>query len=317
MSLSPELEGLPPQFDYDAFELPENIHLSFRFAPHSSSLDLPPRAELEQELKTADGIILEGVQGGQNDLRKVFARISQGDSKIYQAYRTDPTVSTFGSWSQAFFDALYSTRVPITNIDTTTRTKAIQTFLASSELCTKIETTAVNDQALLDRLMPVMPAYFGSVQQRDQVILKNITPGLNELTAANRKLHAKRQTTPLTINVYYGTMHRSLFDAVVHKASIEPAVGFSTSAEIIDERSKVSSYAYFLRTGQVSESLTLYDAKIGYMTSVLVTYGYDQPLPLKDLQQQAEGLIEGKNFAEVKALGKELSRGKKARQWQL
>jgi len=318
MFLGPELRAQPPHFDYTAFALPENVNLTFRLSPHAHANDLPTSPELSAEFKAADAVIVEGVSS-RNDLIKTLGKIARGDAKEYQRARTfaaEADQINYSNWVLGFYTALYGSRVPITSIDVDVRHRAIREFMQADERHVEAYASAASDADILlakKRYEPVLAA----VKKRDQQILENLEPRIDELTSHHRNLATKRGSQPIDIAVYFGTMHRSLFDAVTTKNIIDPTQGFTaqlhaSSTETLSE----ALYAHYLRDLPVPDTIYLANIKLSIMQGYLLTYGLvEADMPTLEREAYVLDLIGDKDLGEVREIGESMSRGKTARLW--
>jgi hypothetical protein len=319
MSVSPEVRALPPLFDYEKIALPENVSLTFRLAAHAHANDLPEAEQLGRDFRSADAIIIESVSDGRDPMGPLN-KISQGNFKEYQSWRQAQVSHDmrYGSWTKAMFSALYGTRVPVITVDVDRWHPSISEFKKADDVFYSANLKARTDEDLL-AIKSLKVAVFTAVQHRDQFILNSLAPRIDQLTDSHRTLKQKRNEQSIKVDVYYGSMHRSLLDALVSKATIAETPGFRATLHpdsMVDETNE-GLYAYYLRGCDLPDDLFLQDVARNFLATYLLTYGQVEPdIPIEQLNAKANAMITDKNFAEVKQLSDEIASGGTARLWQ-
>jgi len=237
--------SIPPAFDYSAFSLPENVSLTFHLNPHKTGEDLPQPTEFDALLKDTDIIIPEFVHS--KETKDSMAKIAMGRRKDYDDFRDRLKSNDMGGWMRAMISALYASRKATANIDVDISHPSFKAFQATEDALWRGTNTEIRSH--FDEVLANVIANYASVQARDQAILENLTPEIEAAIAKNRNLAAKRENDPLNVRIFYGTMHRSLLDAVIAKHQAEPVEGFSAqdSADSIKNDLAPMAYAKFLR----------------------------------------------------------------------
>jgi hypothetical protein len=302
----------PPNFDYDAFALPENIALTFRLHPHNSAKDLPSTHELGEEIRSYDGVVLEVVSNERDDVW--LQKIANGNYKEYQALRSrlNRGHAEYSGWLSAMGSAVYDSKVALGTIDVHYNGLASARFFRANDTVTQKFARARSGDDILafkDDYVAELETY----RARDQKILGNIAPKLGAMSLGHRKMGAKRMQEPVNVGCYYGSVHRSLVDALLYKQKVEPQQGFSvgisadSDLDIVDE----NLYALHLRGMELPD-----EALIGSFAIKEVVLGFTRGgyFDLKsasyaEMQSIASHLVQGRSYAEARELANELAQG--------
>lgn len=248
MNAMTEATNGQPQFDYDAFELPENVALEFRLAPHMNGQDLPSRDELSDLFERYDAIIPELVSSTPGKAGGDFARIAMGDIKTYQKARSVAANNeSTRYWHEAFCAALYNTKVRVLNVDITTSHPAHPKMMRSLASMSKYMAIGIPDRMVEDSI-PYLQQFFEALKMRDQTILGNIKPTIEGAVRNDHRLATRAQAGPLAIGLFYGTTHYSLVQALSAKNVSKPTEGFSVKISpdtVLDD--EVDFYGAYLR----------------------------------------------------------------------
>jgi|GEM_PF-4196477 len=254
MNLTPEQRAIPPNFNYDSFTIPENATITGRLAPHNDASFLSPREELSEEFRTIDGAVIElskdmsvSIEHGRAiDPENLLKRISAGQYKAYKRIQevTPPHENGEDEWLVGVAHSLYDSRLPITTVDVSANDLDVIAFVNATGALDRVSLTSYDP----DELQGIMIKRYSLLQKRDQRILQNLAPALENLIVDNKRLAAARELRPLNFSVLYGSVHRSLFDAMMHKVEEEPVRGAKIminpdNKEHIDEE----LYARYLR----------------------------------------------------------------------
>lgn len=307
-----ERVGTPPSFDYDAFDLPENISLNFRLHPHLSKNDLPPQDELESEVRSADVVILESIHEEGGDA--IFRKIVQGNAKEYQRIKGNLQRGniTYNGWLAHMMSALYDSRTPVTTIDVCADDRVVPDLRAANIATLRVVETATSDEELL-ATRGLLEVEYGVYKRRDQKILGNLRPRLEALIGGNKTLTSRREGRPLEVMVFYGTVHRSLLDAVLHKNDQKPAEGFAASLHPGSYVNAISEglYAHYLRGNELPEEAIVDHYSHTLIGSRLLTHGHmpDDSSALQ-LDERAHELLNGGTFADARQIAIELASAK-------
>jgi hypothetical protein len=299
MTLSPEQRSIPPNFDYEAFRLPENIALTLRLAPHADASDLPEREQLDQLIHDSNGLIIESTttrqqsvvqayrHGRQRTLTDVLQGVSDGRNKDYETITGTNLTGASGqdTWMVGLARAMYNSRLPIVAIDIPHDHPYSLEYQAATNALMMTRAPKYSPQIVQTQ----MARRYAAMQGRDQMLLHNLTPSLDDTIAKHRVASAKRAHDPLDIHMFYGTAHRSLLDALSHKTAQEPVEGFSIK---LDESSTTSlneeMYAQYLRGMAIPES-----AILKWMASnmIEVYLGETSRLPARSRRQAIGAMV--------------------------
>lgn len=245
-------EILPPNFDYDKFDLPSNVELSIYFGPHKSENDLPAPDELKDIHRSSDVVVIEAM-GADQEYVKTIGRLSKGDFKFLQRLHAMEQGSDNIGWKKAFYSALYNSRTTPVLPDLPRLHPLIADEIV---LAPKLfEISAITDFDLaLQMYEPVLTARLDGIKKRDQIILGNIAPGIQRAMDSNSRLATKSKNNSLKVSMFYGGVHLSLYDALVHKKDLTDSDSFSVeSIEWPGARCIESDvYGGYLRTGILS-----------------------------------------------------------------
>lgn len=307
--ISPELQAQPPDFDYDSFELPENVALDFYLNNHLSAADLPEPRQLQIDIRSADGVIVESVAN--SDPAVYLNQIAKGDHKVYMNWKrslADGTAAQYDGWVSTFYDALYNSRTAATSIEVQAQHPVMRTFIKSSGeyYDARIRPKTDEEAVALQGLAQVSNAAY---RQRDQASLQNLKPRLDDLSQRAKLFRLKREQGPAHVRVYYGATHQSLVDALAHKNELTPTEGFSVSIDPRSDHNNLNHaiYANYLRTGSIPDQLLLQDVARTLVGNRFLSTGRMVDRPLTDVWSEIDTLIDGKSIAEVRALRDELS----------
>ena len=242
-------QNTPPTFNYEAFEVPENIALTFHLGHHFDALDLPDSATLDATLRKADMVILESVHD--NSSKNIMAAIAMGRTKEYQNFRSEFKENEMGEWLAAFASSLFASRTATANVDVHVDHPSIKAFLKTEPIVRRAAEWPVREK--FNDIVPLLEAHFGATKARDQAILSNIKPEIEAALSTNRRLTDKRGSEPLGVHVYYGATHTSLFDALSFKQQTRPVEGFSVtkSDDSIENELSQRNYANFVRNQDI------------------------------------------------------------------
>ncbi len=299
MTLSENERAIPPNFDYDIFELPSGVHLDFHLSPHLDPTDLPSENEMSRIFTESDAAIVELIYVDR-DPTQLIGKIAMGDFKTYQSLRTALQLAegSYQSWVSAFLKDIYGTRIPATTIDVNGRDSCLAALRKSDAHIRKFETLdTVFDDQKYEEYRAALASQFEAIKQRDQKILGNIKPSVERLGIRHRRLETKRQTDQAQIAIFYGTVHRSLLDAVIAKQSFDPTERFSASESKIpntpDYETIDSLYPRYLRGLELSHPLLL--RRAAYM-AIMSNLDYAGVLPPnvsgKEMQRIFTNIIE-------------------------
>jgi len=272
MQMTSEQRALPPQFDYDRFELPENAHLTFLLNPHGNAGDLPARDVLQRTFDNTDALILENVS--ESDNRSKLLKIARGDYRTYSISRDylrsmdDP----YAEWMLEVFSLLYDSKIPTTIIERPGTKGADQNPGAQYFFRTVVQ--ARNNKQILDAV-PHLFRNYEEQKRRDQHLLEALVPGLEELSAADRKLAAKREAGPINVLLMYGSAHLDFLEGVLHKQSLTPAAGFSAELHPSSNIEEVGEVVYglYLRGEPIPEEFIIMAACRNYLGGYLHSQG--------------------------------------------
>lgn len=237
--------NVAPKFDYDNFDLLENVSLVFHLAPHVNAQDLPEQSRLRAIFLETDIVVPEYVHDPES--LGALGKIALGNTKAYQAMRQWLGGENFETNLGAFFSALYNTRVITANIDIDDRHPAVGLLEKSQSKLMSFINLPQSEQRQRDVLL-AQSSVWDAYRLRDQGILQNISPVLKSIIQANLKLDAKYQSEPLQVDLFYGSTHKSLFSALQAKNEASPVEGFSmtiASDSYVDEFSEL--YLSYLR----------------------------------------------------------------------
>lgn len=222
---NPELSNykdLPPLFDYDSFDLPNNTELDLYFVYHGKAVDLGEPRQLHKLLKKADVHIPEQPEWEPRHI-ELLQRISNGDknisSKMTQKYESAGMTGKLGN--PTFYKRLFSEMLGTNCI----------------VLCADIHDKhpIVNDNRQAAGLVP-WPFDFGEALEtareffsfmtkvnivREQTILSNIA----KVTEIARQSRPKLRDRPAKILMWAGVMHEPVGAALNHKKKLEQNSG--------------------------------------------------------------------------------------------
>lgn len=291
---------IAPNFDYDAFELPESASLVFRLNQHANARDLPPESDLRDAIKATDVVVLEAVTTTGDD--RWLRNIASGDFKEYQAFRqrVQGSDAQFGGWLSTMMGAIYGSRTPAINVDA----KLSDSFTRKYQSITKqilrnIERATTNDDILVvqDKLALSMDM----IKARDQHILQRLAPALGNLAMTDKRVGQKKNSGPLHVTLFYGSMHRSLHDALLQKSALCPSDGFSSQLHPENETGNIAETLYAQRLRNISwseQSVYQYFAQ-NNITAGLVSYGHvPKGLSTTQLRRITQKLIDGLDYTE-------------------
>jgi hypothetical protein len=307
MSDHEQPQPYPPQFDYESFELPENVALNFRFSPHNTTHDLPPSSQLRRTLTSADAIVLELLTEGSMD--EELNKIARGNTKVYQYFREhfQRAGSQYDGWFMGFVRELYDAKTPLMTIDLDCRNPLIHEFeeadISLQGLISRMDTVDV------DKSRVALSRRFEAVKQRDQLLLQNFKPRIDALTLVNSKLAKRRNASSLSVPVFYGDGHWSLYDALRYKQEQEPVDGFDVTVDPDSTvNMNVNLYAHYLNGQELPEEKVLQSVAERLTTDVLVRRGFPwRDMPHQDFRRIAGNLIDGQDLTNLRSLRQHLS----------
>ncbi len=238
-------EASIPKFEYDRFNLPKNIELDVYLAPHDTSFDLPEN--LHEIIGSADIVVIETEGGHKATEINVLTSLSNGDvnaSNVFKKYRQywkNPL------WKNRFYEALYGTGVTIVVPDieiddpitqkTREVVRRITHVIQEPNYFTAVAMTA---ETLKERLR--------LLKLRDQHILETVTTDIQTAIEESDILTAKIATREkVSVVMFYGGLHESLFDALALKALDEDTSTISKHDELAVQMVLKDIYDKYLR----------------------------------------------------------------------
>lgn len=227
--------------------------MSFHLNPHFSAGDLPDPSDLGEIIRKADIVVPEFP--ADDTATQLLRKIAMGDRASFDHARLGYlTPSKVRRWSEAFFSGLYASRTTTSTIDIEYASPIRSVFNTTTELLLPYHTI---DARAEDRpgARPLVLATLAAVRERDQMILENLKPRIEQAIAGNKRLEAKRDKAPLRVEVFYGSAHRSLLDAVLAKNAQEPTTGFDATItdDSIENDTQELIYGHYLRGQDISD----------------------------------------------------------------
>lgn len=235
----------PPAFNYDSFDLPENVSLTFHLGHHFTSADLPDWTVLDATLRGADIVVPEFVHD--RGSKHVMAAIAMGKQREYRQFLADLKDNDMGGWLRAFGSSLYASRTATANIDVMYTHPSISAWERSEPLVLRAAEWPVRER--FDDIVPILNANLESIKMRDQSILENLKPEIEATISKDRALIKNRDERPLDVHLFYGATHTSLFDAVTFQQTQKSTEGVSVqkSSDSIENELSQLSYANYVR----------------------------------------------------------------------
>ena len=235
----------PPNFDYTAFELPENVSFTFHLGHHFNAADLPDWSVLDKTLRTVDIVIPEFVHDAGS--KNVMAAIAMGRQKEYQQFQADIGDNDMGGWLHAFASSLYGSRTSTANIDVMDTHPAVDAYIRTEPAVRRAAAWSVRER--FDDIVPILNANLATIKERDQAILENLKPEIEAIISKNGKLMKKREGQPLDVHLYYGATHTSLFDAIAFQQTLTSTEGvtLNKSSDSLENELSQLNYANFVR----------------------------------------------------------------------
>lgn len=272
-----------PKFDYDAFDLPENVSLTFHLGHHFSAQDLPDAISLGETFRNADIVIPEFVHDSES--KSVMAAIAMGRTKEFQRFQSDLRGNDMAGWLSAFASNLFASRTSTANVDIHESHPAVELFNSTEPDVRRTAALPVREN--FETIVSILSANLASVKMRDQAILENIKPEIEATISMNQKLARKREREPLDVHLYYGATHTSLFDGLAFKQQEAAVEGFSVhkSDDSIENELSQMSYANFVRDIDIKlEDVERHFAYLIFFSHLKRSGRFKGQLPTQQLQ---------------------------------